>query len=267
MKKVAVVHTGAAQVEKDWANQFAGLDAVVKKQFDTVVKWGERSTKVHLIASVTWSDTVTAVSAAIKDAGVGGTVVIVSGHGGAVPGNANRGIIIWDPNAANVGLTWTSGGFGNGMFWDGDHIGYDTSSVGPSQKEVDEKNIADDTSPGKKDTEHKQKRLEAFQALDQVRVAIAATKIRRLTFTSCTVGAATGFIDGLAKFLKTEVAAFNQTTSVIDDTQYKPSVQGKSRLILEADNTADGKGTNVMLARANSPNLDDPKIAHVGKPI
>ena len=44
-------------------------------------------------------------------------------------------------------------------------------------------------------------------------------------------------------------------------------VQGKSRLILEADNTADGKGTNVMLARANSPNLDDPKIAHVGKPI
>ena len=43
MKKVAVVHTGAAQVEKDWANKFAGLDAVVKKQFDTVVKWGSEA--------------------------------------------------------------------------------------------------------------------------------------------------------------------------------------------------------------------------------
>ncbi|MBP0579176.1 hypothetical protein J8I29_07655 [Labrys sp. LIt4] len=266
MKKVAVVHAGAAQVELDWAKQFAGLDAEVKKQFATVVQWVERSTTVHSIANVTWTDTVAAVSAAIKDAGTGGTVVVVSGHGGAVPGNVDRGIIIWDPNAATVGLTWTSGNFGNGMFWDGDHIGYNTSSSGPSQKEVDEKNIADDTSPGKQDTLHKQKRLEAFLALDQIRVAIAATKIRRLTFTSCTVGAATGFIDGLAKFLKTEVAAFNQETSVIDDTQYKPSVQGKSRLILFADNSADGKGTNVMLARANSPNLDDPKIAHVGRP-
>jgi hypothetical protein len=263
--KVAVVHTGAAQVEKNWANQFAGLDAQVKKQFDTVVNWGQRSTKVHFIPNVTWSDTVTTVSAAIKSAGAGGTVVIVSGHGGAVPGNINRGILIWDPNATTVALAWRPGDFGNGMFWDGDHIGYDTSSTGPSQKAVDEKNIADDTSPGKKDTEHKQKRLEAFQALDQIRVAIAATKIRRLSFTSCTAGAATGFIDGLAKFLKTEVAAFNQETAVIDDTQYKPSVQGKSRLILKADDTADGKGTNVMLARANSPNLDDPSIAHVGK--
>lgn len=263
--KVAVVHTGADQVEKDWAKQFAGLDAQVKKQFDTVVNWVERSTKVHFIQNVTWSDTVTTVSAAIKNAGAGGTVVIVSGHGGAVPANINRGILIWDPNATSVALTWTPGGFGNGMFWDGDHIGYDTSSTGPSQKAVDEKNIAEDKSPGKKDTEHKQKRLEAFQALDQIRVAIAATKIRRLSFTSCTAGAATGFIDGLAKFLKTEVAAFNQETRVIDDTQYKPSVQGKSRLILEADDTADGKGTNVMLARANSPNLDDPSIAHVGK--
>jgi hypothetical protein len=263
--KVAVVHTGAAQVEKNWANQFAGLDAQVKKQFDTVVNWGQRSTKVHFIPNVTWSDTVTTVSAAIKSAGAGGTVVIVSGQGGAVPGNINRGILIWDPNATTVALAWRPGDFGNGMFWDGDHIGYDTSSTGPSQKAVDEKNIADDTSPGKKDTEHKQKRLEAFQALDQIRVAIAATKIRRLSFTSCTAGAATGFIDGLAKFLKTEVAAFNQETAVIDDTQYKPSVQGKSRLILKADDTADGKGTNVMLARANSPNLDDPSIAHVGK--
>ncbi len=263
--KVAVVHTGAAQVERDWAKQFAGLDAQVKKQFDTVVNWAERSTKVHLIPSVTWSDTVTTVSAAIKSAGVGGTVVIVSGHGGAVPGNINRGILIWDPNAATVALAWRPGDFGNGMFWDGDHIGYDTSSTGPSQKAVDEKNIADDTSPGKKDTEHKQKRLEAFRALDQIRVAIAGTKIRRLSFTSCTAGAATGFIDGLAKFLKTEVAAFNQETEVIDDTQYKPSVQGKSRLILKADDTADGQGTNVMLARANSPNLDDTSIAHVGK--
>ena len=165
-----------------------------------------------------------------------------------------------------VTLAWKPGEFANGIFWDGDHIGYDTSSIGPSLKAVDEKNIADDKSPGKKDTEHKPKRLEAFQALDQIRVAIAATKIRRLSFTSCTAGAATGFIDGLAKFLKTEVAAFNQTTEVIDDTQFKPSVQGKSRLILEADDTADGKGTNVMLARANSPNLDDPSIAHVGKP-
>jgi hypothetical protein len=266
MKKVAVVHTNAPQLETDWAKQYAGLDAEVKKQFETVVNWGERSTKVHFIANVNWSDTVTTVSSAIKNAGVGGTVVIVSGHGGAVPGNTNRGIVVWDPNAPTVALTWTANGFGNGMFWDGDHIGYNTSSVGPSQKEVDEKNIADDTSAGKKDTEHKQKRLEAFLALDQIRVAIAATKIKRLTFTSCTAGAATGFIDGLAKFLKTEVAAFNQETSVMDDTQYKPSVLGKSRLILDAHKAADGQGTNVMLARANSPNLDDPSIAHVGKP-
>jgi hypothetical protein len=265
MKKVAVVHQAAAQVELDWAKQFAGLDADVKKQFATVVKFVERSTTVFFIPTVDWPATVTTVSAAIKEAGAGGTVIIVSGHGGAVPNNAKRGIIIWDPNAQNVGLTWTVNGFGNGMFWDGDHIGYDTSSVGPSLKAVDEKNIADDTSAGKKDTEHKQKRLEAFNALSQIKAAIAATKIKRLTFTSCTVGAATGFIDGLAKFLGTEVAAFNQETSVIDDTQFKPSVQGKSRLILAADAAVDGKGTNIMLARVQSPNLDDPAIAHVGK--
>jgi hypothetical protein len=92
---------------------------------------------VHFIQNVTWSDTVTTVSAAIKNAGAGGTVVIVSGHGGAVRAistvESSSGI-----NATTVALTWTPGGFGNGMFWDGDHIGTTPARPGrrkPSTRE------------------------------------------------------------------------------------------------------------------------------------
>ena len=264
MKAVVVAKT-AAQVERDWASQFAGLDAEVKKQFLTTVPWGERVGQVFMIDPLTWDGIVKAVRSAAAAARAGGTVVIASGHGGFVQGRPDRGILIWDPSAHDVALSWQQNP-GLGVFWDGDMIGYDTSSQGPSQKAVDEQNIANDTSANKQDTQWRQRRLDAFKAMGQVRDALKANRVLRISFTQCAAGNATTFIDGLAKFLGCQVASFKENTEVIDDTQYNNTVQGKSRMILEGDDGTNGQGTNVMLARAMSPNMDDSKISYVGKP-
>src|SRR4051812_47766452 len=93
--KAVVVHKDAKPVEKDWANQFAGLDVDVRKQFSTAVDWSVRVQKVFTIPTPTWNGIVTAVSEAAKAAGQGGVVVIASGHGG-VGNTSEEGIINWD---------------------------------------------------------------------------------------------------------------------------------------------------------------------------
>ena len=69
MTKVVVVHKDAFQVEVDWAKQYAGAGTTVRKDFDTVVNWQERSTKVVLIEKVNWPSIVSAVTDAAATVG------------------------------------------------------------------------------------------------------------------------------------------------------------------------------------------------------
>lgn len=261
--KAVVVHASSKAVELDWANQFAGLDAQVKAQFPAV-DFASRSSVVSKITGFTWTDVVTAVSAAASQAGANGVVIIVSGHGGAVPNNPDGGVLNWDPNDGDVDLDWTRTKIRKGLFWDDMVARYlDPIPFGnpPNQKGIDEKNIREKRG----DFQITQKRHEAFEALDKIGQALRANNVKRLTFTSCTAGRATRFLKRLAKICGTEIACFNQKTRVFNDVN---AGAGKSRLILDADTNRDGLpgSTNILSARVFSPDLDNPAIAFVATP-
>jgi hypothetical protein len=267
--KAVVVHGSAAAVEVDWSNQFAGLDADVKNQF-SALDWSIRVPQVFTISGFAWSDVVTAVSQAAQAAGAGGVVIVASGHGGAIlqgDPNGDGGVINWDPTDHDVDRDWTPEKIRRGLFWDDPVAEYlDPIPFGnpPNQKGIDEQNINNKV----KNFQIIQKRHDAFDALLQIGQALKANGVARLTFTVCTAGRATAFMNRIAKLCGVQVACFKEPTRVFDDGTLglKP---GKARLILDKDkaNIVVGRGnTNILSARVFSPNLDDGSIAFVGKP-
>jgi hypothetical protein len=128
-------------------------------------------------------------------------------------------------------------------------------------KEQDEQNIRNKV----KNFRILQMRHDAFDALQAIGQALQANNARRLTFTVCTAGAATGFMDRLAKHCHAQVACFKITTKVLDDHTFGIT-PGKARLVLDRDSQKDGLGSNTRRARVFSPNLDDATIARVSNP-
>jgi hypothetical protein len=264
--KAVVVHKDASGVEKDWANQYAGLDAAVKAQFATgPADWSVRVSQVFTIPKLTWNDIVNTVSAAAGAAGSDGVVILASGHGGST--DADAGIINWDatepPGGTHV-RAWTREKVGKGLFWDEDISKYTDPiphGMPPTLKEEDEDKIKRRVG----DWQILQKRHDAFEAMEKIGNALRANKVARLTFTVCNAGQSTNFMDRLAKHCHAQVACFKLLTEVLDDGTFGyPS--GKARLVLERDAKKDGQGTNVPRARVVSPNLDDPTIAYVASP-
>jgi hypothetical protein len=262
--KAVVVHQAAKVIERDWAAQYAGLDPAVKAEFATTADFPIRVPKVFTIAALTWTNVVTTVSDAAKAAGAGGVVIIASGHGG-VGRLPDEGIINWDATDGDVARGWVEGKVKKGLFWDEDIAQY-TDSLGPlarpgTLKEQDEQNIKNNV----KNAKILQMRHDAFDALQAIGQALQANAVKRLTFTVCTAGAATGFMDRLAKHCHAQVACFKVTTMVLDDHTFGIT-PGKARLVLESDASADGRGSNTRRARVFSPNLDDTSIARVSNP-
>ncbi|MBB6093744.1 hypothetical protein HNQ60_002625 [Povalibacter uvarum] len=261
--KAVIVHSNAAAIEKDWANQFAGLDAAVKADFASVVDWQERVNRVFTIGAITWSGIVEAVSKAAAAAGSGGVVVIASGHGGSVPGDDSAGIVNWDASDGDVARDWSAAKVAKGLFWDEVIMGYtDPIPNGnpPTRKAEDEQAVRQK----KSNAAMAQKRLDAFDALMKIKQALTSNSVKRLTFTVCTAGRATKFMDRMAKHLQTDVACFKSKTLVFDDATFKFK-PGKARLVMESDKAKDGVGTNTREARVFSPNLDNPALAYVAK--
>jgi hypothetical protein len=260
--KAVVVHCNAAVIEKDWAQQFAGLDAAVKKEFIDIVPWDQRVSKVFTVEKISWAGIVLAVSNAAAAAGAGGVVVIASGHGGFAEGDETAGIVNWDASDGNVNRAWNKEQLGQGLFWDEYIMGYvDPIHLGnpPTHKAEDEAALKKN-----KDAVIPKKRLEAFDALMQISKALSSNKVQRLAFTVCSAGRAPKFLDRMATHLKTDVACFKFKTKVLDDSTFG-IVPGKARLIMESDQAADGKGSNTRRARVFSPNLDNSAIAYVAK--
>ena len=113
-------------------------------------------------------------------------------------------------------------------------------------------------------------RHDAFNALEAIGKALQDNHVNRLTFTVCSAGASTNFMDRIAKHCHSHVACFKLLTLVLDDGTFgfRP---GKARLVLNRDasatNTTKNPGTtNTPLARVFSPNLDDSSIAYVANP-
>lgn len=261
--KAVVVASNAAVVEKDWSNQYAGLDAAVKKEFDGIADFPIRVPRVFTISGMTWSAVVTAVSDAAQAAGTGGVVIIASGHGGSVPGDPKAGIINWDASDGDVDRAFETGKLGKGLFWDEVIMGYvDPIPFGnpPTRKAEDEQAVKNKTPNAK----FAQARLDAFDALTKIGAALKAAGVNRLTFTVCTAGRATQYMDKLAKHCGCQVACFKAKTMVLDDATFKFS-PGKARLIMESDKAKDGIGSNTKRARVFSPDLDDTAIAYVAK--
>jgi hypothetical protein len=294
--KAVVVHSASAAVELDWANQFAGAgsEAAQETAFPGP-HWAVRVRRVFTIPGFKtgndrWTPIVDTVKAAAAAAGQGGVVIVVSGHGGAVPSGSgfdlDGGMINWDPTETDVGKVWTNAAtIKKGLFWDDSIARYvETRQFAnpPTRKAEDEAAIkkADEAAKtGKRpDVSLPEGRLLAFKALDEMGKALKAAGVARLSFTNCTSGAATRFMDRLAKLMGVEVACFKETTVVYNDgfdtdpkdpTKRRPnSLKGKSRMILERDKTLIGenKGTNIPAARIFSPDLDNASIAFVGKP-
>jgi hypothetical protein len=261
--KAVVVHSAAKAVELDWAKQFAGLDLLIKNQF-SAVDWSVRTPRVFTIRDFTWNSIVSTISDAAIAAGAGGVVIVASGHGGVVPGDPNGGVINWDPTDGNVALGWTPADVRKGLFWDDMVARYlDPIPMGnpPNQKGIDENNI----NARVKDFAIIQKRHDAFEALDKIGQALKAHSVARLTFTNCTSGRATAYMDRLAKYCRAEVACFKEKTRVLNDDTFGLN-PGKSRMILDRDSLQNGLGTNTLAARVFTPDLDDSSIAQVANP-
>ncbi len=298
--KVVVVHSASQRVELDWANQFAGAgpEAAQETAFPGP-HWAFRVRRVLTIPGFgaganRWVPIVDTVKAAATAAGQGGVVIIVSGHGGAVPiAGTNQfdpdgGMINWDPTETDVGKVWTDPAtVKKGLFWDDNIARYGETrqfASPPTRKAEDEAaiNKADDVFAKTKkrpDTSLQEGRLLAFKALDEMGKALKGAGVNRLSFTNCTSGAATRFMDRLAKIMGVQVACFKETTFVYNDGfEVNPkdlsklrsnSLKGKSRMILERDKLpigANGGMTNFPSARVFSPDLDNASIAFVGKP-
>ena len=263
--KAVVVHEQASAVEKMWANQWAGLDLVVKAQFPTIADWSVRVQKVFVITSLTWGNIVATVSDAAKAAGQGGVVILASGHGGSKDPDA--AIINWDPTeppGATHVRDWTPQLVGKGLFWDEPISKYTDNrpfAMPPTLQQEDEEKIKKKV----KGWEALQKRHDAFDALQKIGKALHDNKVTRLTFTVCSAGASTNFMDRLAKHCQCEVACFKLLTEVLDDGKFS-STPGKARLVLERDAKTPNSGTNVPLARVSSPSLDNSAIAYVAHP-
>jgi hypothetical protein len=262
--KTVVVHGNATSDEQNWAKQFAGLDASVKAQFSTLVDFTIRTPRVFTIpVPVNWVGIVATVSDAARAAGSGGVVIIASGHGG-VGNTPEEGIINWDAADGNVDRGWIDGKVGKGLFWD-EVIAQYTDRIPhgnpPTRKDEDENTIKNNP----KNSSMARLRHAAFDALQQIGKALRDNGVGRLTFTVCTAGSATAFMNRLANQCHTQVACFRQMTAVFDDGNFgqKP---GKARLTMESDMRTDGQGTNVLSARVFSPNLDDARIAFVANP-
>lgn len=263
--KTVVVNSNAMPIEKDWAKQFAGLDREVKAQFATTVDWPVRAAQVFTIAGTAWNNVISTVSEAAKVAGAGGVVIIASGHGGVVPGDLNAGMINWDASDSDVTRVWEDGKAGKGIFWD-EVIAQYTDEISPfsrpkTRKEEDEQKVRNKSS----DAKMAKMRLDAFDALEKIGKALKDNGVNRLTFTVCTAGAATKFMDRLAKHCGVQVACFKKPTKVLDDHTFGHT-PGKARLVMDSDSAKDNNGTNKMSARVFSPNLDDTSLAHVGNP-
>lgn len=295
--KDVVVHSASSQVELDWANQFAGAgtEAAQETAFPGP-HWAVRVRRVLTIPGFVaganrWVPIVNTVKAAATAAGQGGVVIIASGHGGAVPTGTgfdpDGGMINWDPTETDVGKAWTDPAtVKRGLFWDDFIARYvETRQFAnpPTRKAEDEAAIkkADEVFAKTKkrpDTSLQEGRLLAFNALDEMGKALKGAGVNRLSFTNCTAGAATRFMDRLAKIMGVQVACFKETTLVYNDgfdvdpkdpSKKRPnSLKGKSRMILERDKAPLGVngGTNIPSARVFSPDLDNAPIAFVGKP-
>jgi hypothetical protein len=296
--KDVVVHSASAQVELDWAKQFAGEGSEAgQEQAFPGPHWAVRVRRVFTIPGFAagpnrWTPIVDTIKAAGAAAGAGGVVIVASGHGGAVPTGGGQfdpdgGMINWDPTEHDVGKAWTDPAtIKKGLFWDDVIARYvETRQFAspPTRKAEDEAAVKQADEVFKKtkrrpDVSLQEGRLLAFDALDQMGKALKLAGVKRLAFTNCTAGAATRFLDRLAKITGVEIACFKETTFVFNDgfevdpkdptkTRFN-SLKGKSRMILERDRKPPGGngGTNIPSARVFSPDLDNASIAHVGVP-
>ncbi len=263
--KAVVVHSKASAVEKSWSNQYAGLDAETRKEFDGIADFDKRVKQVFTIQDLTWDSIVQTMTSAAQAAGQDGVVVIASGHGARIPHDTFGGMVNWDPTEHNVDKTWNDENkVGSGLFWDEVTTIYTTVisqfSNPPTRQKEDQASVA-----GKKsNAKLAQKRLDAFDAYDKIGKALKAAGVRRLTFTVCCFGEASGFVDRIASNFGIEVAAFTENTVVFDEFTSFKITPSKARMVIEGDAKIKDQKSNTRLARVNSPDLDDNSIAYVG---
>lgn len=267
---VCTQNCGESPDERDWAKQWAGLDPPLMAQFPTVVDWQARAREVIWITRPTWDNIVDKIFRAAVSAQRDGVVVIATGHGHGNKDHPEEGLINFDPAEHQGNLSWQPGNeqlgkTGTGVFFDQVITTYLDPITDPHNpviittlKQLDEKAIKDKTAGWRV----RKMRHDAFDAVQQMGSALHANLVRRLTFTSCSAGKSTVFMDGLAKLCQTEVATFKVKTAVFNDANFVNG-PGKARMTLESDASSPG-GTNIPLARVTSPNLDDPSIAYVG---
>src|SRR5215475_548871 len=123
--KAAVVHSASTSEELAWANQFAGVgpERAQEAAFPGP-HWAVRVRRVFTIPGFAagenrWVPIVNTVKAAAAEAGKGGVVIIVSGHGGQVPNDLDGGLLNWDPTEYNVAKDWRDlATVKRGVFWD-----------------------------------------------------------------------------------------------------------------------------------------------------
>lgn len=280
MKRVVVNFVNARISEdNDWGKQFAGRDAELVKYYP-YQDWPERA-HTPINAKPNWALTVQAISAAAQLAGSGGTVYMLSGHGGSAcvtPHTDN-----WDPlcRFPNEGVCTFD--IDSVVKFSQKTVFYRTrgNPTDLTQEESDDSTLWRGWIDARKSfvpkfpkeqivpanerdwetTAAGRKKLRGLY--DDIGRSMRANKVKRFVFLSCNLGRSPGMIDQIAKDWGVEVGCYKFLTTVLPGNNVK---DGRARYILARDVAKIGSGTNVEYARIDAMSLSDTTISYVGKP-
>jgi hypothetical protein len=268
MKKV-VVNFLSKKVTEDnqWARQYAGLDADLVKEYPHQ-DWADR-THSPIDGKASWAAAVKGIGEGARIAGEGGSVLLLSGHSGSActVGDItdprcrfpNEGVCTLDIDSLVMFTHKT-------VFYKKRFSGEPLSREEKDESLIWRKNMPAElvVPPLERDWESTaagRKKIRGYY--DEIGRALRSNKVARFVFGSCNLGNSPGLVDQIAKDWGTEVGVFKFLTTVVPGNNLPDR---KARFTLGRDKASPGIGTNVAMARFDTPSLLDEYIAFIGKP-
>ena len=261
MKKV-LLYSSSLVTDKKWASQFVAFDNTTRVAIDSG-------------SAPDWSQMLTLVKKASAQAGSGGVVMFLSGHG-------------VEADTSDASSSWVSLGNGGKVKINPDLVFYaiDPDGSGPakSKKEWDDAQIKeadslktpegkklylenrDQMSPAKQKeamaqavevAEFSRKRRQLYENYKQMGALLSGAGVSRVVFLACNIGKDTKMIDQIGKDWGVEVVAYKQFITLQE-------TDGKVRIFLSP--TRAGKGE--VREEHDTKFIPDitPNTAHVAHP-
>jgi hypothetical protein len=264
-----IVNFVSAKISEDtqWATQFAGQDAALVKEYP-YQDWPMRAHR-PISGKATWAAAVKGISVAAQVAGAGGTVLLLSGHSGSACTIGD----ITDPRCRFPNEGSVTLDFGGLVKFSHKTVFYRSTFSGleKSQEWEDESTLWRGKNPKEmtvpliernwENTAAGRKKIRGFY--DEIGKVLRVNEVKQFAILSCNLGNSLGMVQQIAKDWGVEVGCYKFLTTVLPGNNLK---DGKARFILARDKAKIGSGTNVEMARFDTPSFLDTTIALLCQP-